>query len=407
MTPQPQGDPPLTHTDGPDDLDGEHRPPETGADAGRLADTAGGARPVASGEADPRTAESPGAVAPGSGAPAAEPGPMRRLGPGLALAIGVALLTYALNRAVPTLSALLVAILVGVVLTNVVRLPESTAPGLAIASKKLLRAGIVLLGLQVSLRDIAGLGVGMIGVVLAVVVGGLLTAEVAGRMLGIRPAQRSLIGAGFSICGAAAVAGVEGVIDDKKEEDVVTALALVVLFGTIMIPLVPLLVAAFGLGEHTGGLWAGASIHEVAQVVAAAGIIGGSALKVGVVVKLARVLMLAPVAVWFGWQMRRNAAGRAVAGQAQEVQTLPPLVPLFVVGFLAAVVLRTLGVVPTPSLDALKILQTILLAAAMFALGCGVRFATLRTVGGRPFVLATIVTLVVGLIALGGVLLAG
>ena len=367
VTSRPRNDSASTGTDGLGDSTGAHRPP-------------------------------PGAT---------DSGPVRRLGPGLALALGVALLAYALNRLVPTLSALLVAILAGVILTNLVRMPAATAPGLAVASKRLLRVGIVLLGLQVSLRDIAGLGVGMIGVVLAVVVGGLLAAELGGRMLGIRPAQRSLIGAGFSICGAAAVAGVEGVIDDKQEEDVVTALALVVLFGTLMIPLVPVLVAAFGLGEHAGGLWAGASIHEVAQVVAAAGIIGGSALKVGVVVKLARVLMLAPVAVRFGWRMRRHAAGRAETGRVGQGQTLPPIVPLFVVGFLAAVVLRTLGVVPAPALDVLKILQTILLAAAMFALGCGVRFATLRTVGGRPFVLATIVTVVVGLIGLGGVVLVG
>lgn len=337
----------------------------------------------------------------------ADPGAFRRLGPGLALALTVALAALGLNTLVPTLSALLVAILVGVVLTNLVQMPEATAPGLAVAAKTLLRAGIVLLGLQVSLLDIAGLGAGMIGVVLAVVVGGLLVAEFGGRMLGIRPAQRSLIGAGFSICGAAAVAGVEGVIDDKQDEDVVTALALVVLFGTLMIPLLPLLVALLGLGAHVGGLWAGASIHEVAQVVAAAGIIGGGALEGAVVVKLARVLMLAPVAVWFGWQMRRRAGCAAAPGGGAREQRLPPIVPLFVVGFLLAVLVRTVGVLPSPTLDALKVVQTVLLAAAMFALGCGVRIATLKTVGGRPVVLATLTTLAVGLIGWGGVTLVG
>ncbi|WP_052466241.1 YeiH family protein [Mobilicoccus massiliensis] len=329
--------------------------------------------------------------------------PTRRLAPGLALATAAALVAYGVNLLLPTVSALLVAILIGVALTNLVRLPEATAPGLAIASKRVLRVGIVLLGLQVSLLDIAGLGAGIVGVVLAVVVGGLVVAEVVGRRLGIVPAQRSLIGAGFSICGAAAVAGVEGVIDDKREEDVVTALALVVLFGTLMIPLVPLLVTLLGLDQQTAGLWAGGSIHEVAQVVAAAGIIGGPALKTAVVVKLARVLMLAPVAVWFGWQTRRRAG--AVTADADGERHLPPLVPLFVVGFLVAVVVRTTGVVPAEVLDVLKVAQTLLLAAAMFALGCGVRFATLKTVGGRPFVLATATTVAVALIALGGVLL--
>ncbi len=299
----------------------------------------------------------------------------------------------------PTASALLVAIVMGVILTNVRPLPASTAPGLAVAGKRLLRIGIVLLGLQLSLGDILGLGWGMIGVVIAVVVGGLLVTEFVGRLLGVRPAQRSLIGAGFSICGAAAVAGVEGVIEDKHEEDVVTALALVVLFGTLMIPLVPLASTALGMDPRDSGLWAGLSIHEVAQVVAAAGIIGPSALKVGVIVKLARVLMLAPVMVWFGLQLRRR--GGQVEGKR------PPLVPLFVAGFLAAALLRTTGWLPASVLDPIKMLQTFLLAAAMFALGTGVTASRLKNVGGRPVVLAAVTTLAVAGIAWSGVMFIG
>lgn len=294
-------------------------------------------------------------------------------------------------------SALLVAIILGVILTNVRPLPAATAPGLAVASKRVLRIGIVLLGLQLSLGDILGLGWGVIGVVVAVVIGGFVATEIVGRMLGVRPAQRSLIGAGFSICGAAAVAGVEGVIDDKRDEDVVTALALVVLFGTLLIPLVPLAGAAMGLDPYSQGLWAGGSIHEVAQVVAAAGIVGPAALKVAVIVKLARVLMLAPVMVWFGFQLRRR--GGQGAGKR------PPLVPLFVAGFLAAALLRTTGWLPATVLDPIKLLQTFLLAAAMFALGTGVRAATLKSVGGKPVILATTTTLAVLGISLAGVLL--
>lgn len=321
----------------------------------------------------------------------------RDLLPGLALAVGAALVASGINAVVPTLSALLVAILLGVLVANTVRLPPAIHPGLAVASKHVLRLGIVLLGLQVSLQAIAGLGVGMVAVVVAVVVGGLVVTEYAGRALGVVPSQRALIGAGFSICGAAAVAAVEGVVEDKAEEDVVTALALVVLFGTLMIPLIPLSAGAFGLDAATAGAWAGGSIHEVAQVVAAGGIIGGAALQTAVVVKLARVLMLAPVVMWFGWRSRRAGAG-PMAGR-------PPLMPLFVAGFLAAVAFRSTGLVPVDVLEVLKIAQTLLLAAAMFALGCGVRFATLRGVGGRPFALATVTTVAVAAIALAGVLL--
>lgn len=320
--------------------------------------------------------------------------------PGVALAFAAAGVALAVNRALPTLSALLLAILLGVAMANTVGVPSWSVAGLAVAARRGLRVGIVLLGLQLSLVDIAGLGWGMVGVVVLVVGGGILGAEVFGRALGVAPALRLLIACGFSICGAAAVAAVEGVVDDKEREDAVTALALVVVFGTLMIAVVPVASGALGLGDRVGGLWAGAAIHEVAQVVAAAGIIGSGALQVGVVVKLARVLMLAPVIAGIGLVRRRRGAPEGDGG------TRPPLVPLFVVGFLAAALVRTVGVLPAPALEGLQIAQAGLLAAAMFALGTGVRVAQLRTVGGRAVLLGVLATGWVAALALGGVLLA-
>ena len=131
----------------------------------------------------------------------------------------------------------------------------------------------------------------------AIVAGGLLGTVLLGRLLRVPSGLSLLIACGFSICGAAAVAGAAGVTDpdDEAEEDTITAVALVVIFGTLMIALVPLLANLLGLGSETAGMWAGGSIHEIAQVVAVGGIIGGGALTVAVIVKLARVLLLAPV----------------------------------------------------------------------------------------------------------------
>lgn len=329
-----------------------------------------------------------------------QPAPKPSIWPGLALASAAALIALGTNLLLPTLSALLVAILLGMLFTNTVGVPAVAQPGMAIASKRLLRIGIVLLGLQLSLGDIAGLGVGAIGLVVAIVAGGFLTAEVLGRALHLRYAQRMLIGSGISICGAAAVAAVEGTVQDREDEDVVTAIALVVLFGTLMIPLVPAAGFALHLPEFTHALWAGASIHEVAQVVAAGGIISPAALKVAVIVKLARVLMLAPVILVLALVERRR-------GNTLEGGRRPPLVPLFVAGFLAAAVLRTTGVLPPEVLRVAGMAQTFLLAAAMFALGAGVKVSTLRQVGGRPLFLALATTVIVLLIGLVGAMLLG
>ena len=319
--------------------------------------------------------------------------------PGLALALGVAVLAMLAAPLLPGISALILAIVVGAVLANVVPLPRATAPGLAIASKKLLRAGIVLLGLQVALGDLASLGLGMLLVVVVVVGVGILGTVLLGRLVGVGRHLALLIACGFSICGAAAVAAASGVTDpdDEHEEDTVTAVALVVLCGSLMIVVVPAAAALMGLHGETAGLWAGASIHEVAQVVATGGAIGGgAALTVAVIVKLARVLMLAPVMAVLSMQQRRHGGSDGKR---------PPLVPLFVLGFLAMVLVRSFVPIPEQVLEVGSLLQTLLLAAAMFALGTGVRIALLKQVGLRPFVLAALSTLLVAALALGGVLL--
>lgn len=316
--------------------------------------------------------------------------------PGLAIAAIAVVASLVINSMVPVLSALLVAILLGVVAGNV-GLPESTTPGLKFAAKPLLRTGIVLLGLQLAVGEILALGPGMIAVVLAVVAIGIVTTYWIGRKLGMAEDLSILMASGFSICGAAAVAAA-GSAQDADEDDVATALAMVVLFGTIMIPVLPLLGTLAGLPDFTTGLWAGSAVHEVAQVVAIGGSLGAVALNAAVVVKLARVLMLAPVMAVLSWRRRRRVTN--------ATSELPPIVPLWVGLFIVMVAVRSVGIVPEPVLAVVKIIQTALLAAAMFALGTGVKLSIFKQVGGTPLVLGTISTAIVTVVGLGGVLLA-
>lgn len=316
--------------------------------------------------------------------------------PGLLWCVVAVAISLFVNSRVPLLSALLVAILLGVVAGNV-GLPESTDPGLKFAAKPLLRTGIVLLGLQLALGDILALGAGMIAVVIMVVVLGMFSTYWVARRMGMSENQSILMGAGVSICGAAAVAAA-GDAQDADEDDVATALAMVVLYGTIMIPLLPLLAQLFGLSTQTTGLWAGASVHEVAQVVAIGGSLGPAALSAAVVVKLARVMMLAPVMAVLAWRRRRLAANAHTK--------LPPIIPLWVALFIAMVAVRALGIIPDGVLAATKMVQTALLAAAMFALGTGVKVSIVKKVGGTPLVIGAISTAIVGAVGLVGVLVA-
>lgn len=315
--------------------------------------------------------------------------------PGLLLCTAAVAVSMAAAVFLPGVSALIIAIILGITLTNVVRLPAATAPGITFAAKKLLRLGIVFLGLQLVLADIVSLGAPMLVVIVCIVAGGIFGTLLMGRLLKMRPAQVLLIACGFSICGAAAVAGVEGVTN-SEEEDVVTAVALVVIFGTLMIPAIPLVGGLLGMDPELNGMWAGGSIHEIAQVVAAGGIIGGGALGVAVVVKLARILLLAPVVAVLSVRQRR-------CGHAKPGERRPPIVPLFIIGFLAMVVLRSTVELPEMAIHAGGLAQTALLSAAMFALGCGVKIRSLMGVGVRPFILAAASTVLVAGIALAGI----
>ncbi|MEV8194544.1 MULTISPECIES: YeiH family protein [Rhodococcus] len=323
------------------------------------------------------------------------------LAAGIAVCAAGAAIAIGFGRLFPAVNPMLIAIVFGALVANLIPVPAWIGPGVDFSTKRLLRLGIAVLGLQLVFHDILALGWGVIALVVVIVAAGITGTMYLGRVLGLSWTQRVLISCGFSICGAAAVAAADGVVDAKRKE-VITSIALVVVFGTLMIPGIPLLVGVLGMDDLQSGILAGGSIHEVAQVVAAGGMIGGGALAVATVVKLARVLMLAPVMAYLGVVRRRRS--RETGVHEDTVGRQPPLVPVFVIGFLAAVAVRSSGLLPDVVLEHAALVQSALLTTAMFGLGLGVRVGLLRSIGLRPFVLAAASTLWVVLITLVGVL---
>lgn len=306
--------------------------------------------------------------------------------PGLVVAFTAAGISWAIAQlaaeAFPGVSALLIAILLGVIWRNTTRVPSSLDSGLAIAAKPILRLGIVFLGLQLSLAEIIGLGWPVIGVIIAAVLITFTGTAALGRVMKLPPKLSLLIASGFSICGAAAVAGADSVLKPKQEHSA-TALGLVVLNGTVMIGIMPVLFWAFSTDPVTAGIWTGSSVHEVAQVVAVGQTLGPESLNIAVTVKLGRVLLLAVILALLAGYMRRTEQSEESAGVKR-----PPIVPVFVLGFALAMLLRTTGVVPEPILDVAALVHTLLLTTAMFALGMGVHLKSLVKVGGKPVALS-------------------
>jgi uncharacterized integral membrane protein (TIGR00698 family) len=309
------------------------------------------------------------------------------------LAVGLALLV---SRWLPSVSPLTICVIAGVLVANIGIPLARLRPGLRFAAQRLLRLGIVVLGLRLAVPDVLRLGLPTLAVIVASVTLTFFGTQLLGRWLGLSRGTSLLMATGFAICGASAIAAMDGVTKNEESE-VVTSITMVTLFGSLAIVVLPALQHPFGLDDQQFGMWTGASVHDVAQTVAAASVAGPAALAIAVVVKLTRVVLLAPMVAGMSIYRRHSA------GVADE--TRPPLVPLFVLGFVVMVALRSTGWLPQPALDVGQWIETILLGAALFGLGSSVDLARLVRTGGRAVLLGICSWVLIAAMAFGGVLL--
>lgn len=306
----------------------------------------------------------------------------RSLTPGLILAGAVVACGFFINSTWSSISPLTASLVIGAVLGNAGFIPTLSEPGLKFASRNVLRAGIVVLGLQLSFSEVAQLGgKGFLAVVLVVSVTFFGTQAIA-KFLGVSPGLGLLTATGYSICGVSAISAMTGAVDGD-EEDATYAIALVTLFGSISIFFLPFLGHAVGMGDTRFGMWSGSAVHDVAQVVASATAFSQQSLGPAVIVKLTRVVLLAPLVSVYAYRHRR---ARANDGSLPTGPATSPL-PLFIVLFLVAVCVRSTGVLSPRVLADFKNVERTLLAMALVGLGAGVRFSKLRLLGSRPVVL--------------------
>lgn len=338
---------------------------------------------------------------PGETGPMSAARSVATLAPGLLLAAAGAAVGYAVHAAWPLVQPGTVAVAVGALLINLGVVPDAAGPGLAFASERLLRLAVVLLGFALSVRMVADLGGPALLVVLGTVAAAFFGTLALARLLKVNAATGLLVATGFSICGASAIAAMQPVAKAKKD-DTAVAIALVTLCGTLAIIVLPLLQNPLGLTEPLAfGQWVGASVHDVGQTVATAATVPGS-MQSAVIVKLTRVVLLAPLVLGVGLYLRgRRHEPAATTGKR------PPLVPLFVACFIGAILLSSVVSLPAGLLDVLHRAQEILLAVALFALGTGIRWRVMRRAGGRPLLLGALSWLLVAGVAYAGVRLIG
>lgn len=293
------------------------------------------------------------------------------------------------------MSALTLAILFGMVIGNTVypKLWQSCDCGVIFAKQHLLRLGIILYGFRLTFSQIADVGVsGIVIDVLTLSSTFLMACWLGQKVFGLDKHTSWLIGAGSSICGAAAILATEPVV--KAEASKVTvAVATVVIFGTLAIFLYPAMypLVAHWFSPETYGIYIGSTMHEVAQVVAAGHAISPEAENAAVIAKMLRVMMLAPFLLILAARVKQLAP--ANAEQKSKIT-----IPWFAILFIVVAIFNSFHLLPQSVVQMLITLDTILLAMAMAALGVTTHISALKKAGAKPLLMALVlfIWLIVG-----------
>ncbi|MDW8278178.1 MAG: putative sulfate exporter family transporter [Anaerolineales bacterium] len=343
--------------------------------------------------------------------------------PGLLLVLALALLSRFLHGFIgqpvlsKSISEILIAVLLGLLVGNLFRLHASLRAGAKFALQRLLRLGIILLGLRLSLQDVAATGLTALALVVLCIGAALGMAWLAGRLFRVPPKLAALIGVGTAICGNTAIVATAPVLK-ADEEEMGFAVATITLFGLLAVLLYPLIGHALGLSERAFGLWAGTAVNDTSQVVAVSAIYSQLSLDVATVVKLTRNTLMAPLIFLFGWVSSR-APSRPMSDSAARF-AWRKLMPGFVLGFLAMALLRTLGVaagllpqsVSHPGnlqaaasfLKGADEVSKFLILMALTGVGLNTNLASLRRLGLKPLLVGTSVAVLLAALSLALIL---
>ncbi|MBN2740687.1 MAG: putative sulfate exporter family transporter [Rhodobacteraceae bacterium] len=333
---------------------------------------------------------------------------LRTVAPGVMLSAGVGALAvlggwaeHALFGA-EWLEPLVLAILFGAALRTLWAPSAQFSAGIRFSAKTILEIAIVLLGASVSAQTLLAVGpellVGIVAVVALVVPGSYLL----GRALGLPARMALLIACGNGICGNSAIAAVAPVIE-ADSDDVSASIAFTAVLGVAVVLGLPFLGQVLSMPAFHYGILSGLTVYAVPQVLAAAAPMGATAIQIGTLVKLVRVLMLGPITV----VLSLLAAGLPAEGRrvrdtsdlAQPSTRKHFLPPLFILGFLAMIALRSFGAIPQIALAPMEQAASIFTVIAMAALGLGVDARAVAAAG--PRVIATVTLSLVLLVLLG------
>jgi uncharacterized integral membrane protein (TIGR00698 family) len=313
--------------------------------------------------------------------------------PGLVLCALIAILATYLARFAPILGAPVIAILLGVVVRSFTPLPIAFAPGIAYGARTVLQAAIIVSGFGISLAAIWRTGLGTLPVTLGTIAIALGLAPFVGRLLRLDVKLRELVSIGTAICGASAIAAISSVID-PTESEVSLAIATIFFYNVVAVLTFPLLGHAMGLTQAQFGVWAGTAINDTSSVVAAGFAYGHEAGTHATIVKLTRATLILPIVGAVGLMTARKRAG---AGHGVP---WGKIVPWFILWFLGAALVDSVGLIPGTWHGLIADASTFLISVALAAIGLQTALAKLFSAGLRPLTLGFILWVAVAVSSL-------
>lgn len=300
---------------------------------------------------------------------------------GIILTLGIALVAKYISTFpfFSILGQLVIAIILGMVWRATFNVPDVWQMGISFSSKKLLRLGIILLGMRLNLADIYHAGASVFLIAFLNLVFALFVVYWLTKVLHVDKKLGILTACGTAICGAAAVVAIAPQIKANEKETAVGA-AIVALLGTVFTLIYTVVYSLIGLTPTQYGIFAGGTLHEIAHVIAAAAAGGDEAVDMAVIVKLTRVALLVPVAIVIGiMYQRRNKE------QGSKAFSLS-IIPWFILGFLVMSAINSLGIVPPAVAQKVVNCAYILIAMAMAGLGLNVEMKTFKQLGIKAFI---------------------
>ena len=295
--------------------------------------------------------------------------------------------------------AMLYALLFGMAF-NFLTEDERFASGIRFASRNILRFGVALLGLRITTGDVMELGWPVAALIVVSVGATILVGALIGRAFGLTSGQSVLSAGAVAICGASAALAIASVLPPHKdhERNTILTVAGVTALSTVAMVFYPVFVTYIQYDNATAGVFLGATIHDVAQVVGAGYIISDQTGEISTLVKLVRVACLVPVVITISLLLHRRRSPDS--GNA-------PLLPWFLVAFVVLVIVNSLGWVPAEAHTMLTPVSSWCLLTAVAALGVKTSLKALVDVGPAPVGVMLLQTLFLAAIVIGGIALIG